>query len=102
MDHPLLQALHTPAITELAKRATGLTIDQIYLIGMAYLGIFFGNPRATRQINVEIPGLEQQHIDHFLAFTSCRRTKLGNRLRTEHALDEDSFTAIRRYENFRS
>jgi hypothetical protein len=79
---------NTPAITELAKRATGLTIDQIYLIGMAYLGIFFGNPRATRQINIEIPGLEQQHIDHFLAFTSCSRATLGNRLRAEHTLDE--------------
>lgn len=77
-----------PAIDTLAQAATGLAIDQIYLIGMSYLGIFFGEPRAVRKINVELPGLDRQHIENFLAFTSLSRADLSQRLRAEHALDE--------------
>ena len=79
---------NTPKIAALAQQATGLTVDEIYLIGMAYLGIFFGEPRASRQIDVQIPGLTQQHIDRFLAFTSLARNRLSSKLRDEHALDE--------------
>jgi hypothetical protein len=78
----------TPEIIEHSEQATGLTIDQIYLIGMAYLGMFITHPRATKQLKVEIPGITQAHIDKFLAFTSRTRTALGNRLRDEHTLDE--------------
>ncbi|MGM5022146.1 hypothetical protein [Tardiphaga sp. 367_B4_N1_1] len=79
---------NTPQIVAHAQQATGLTLDEIYLVGLAYLGIFFGQPRTTRQIDVQIPGLTQQHLDRFLAFTSLTRTELANRLRAEHALDE--------------
>jgi hypothetical protein len=79
---------NTPEIVAQTRQATGLTLDEIYLIGMAYLGIFFGQPRATRHIDVQIPGLTQEHVDRFLAFTSLSRNELSNRLRAEHALDE--------------
>jgi hypothetical protein len=79
---------NTPKIVAHAQEATGLTIDEIYLIGMAYLGIFFGQPRANRQIDVQIPGLAPQHIDRFLAFTSLTRNQLSSKLRDEHVLDE--------------
>jgi hypothetical protein len=79
---------NTPKIIAHARQATGLALDEIYLIGMAYLGIFFSQPRATQQIDVQIPGLAQEHVDRFLAFTSLTRRELSNRLRAEHALDE--------------
>lgn len=79
---------NTPEIVGYAERATGLTVDQIYLIGMSYLGVFFGSPRAARPLNVEIPGLTQEDFDRFLAFTSLRWNALATRLRCEHALDE--------------
>lgn len=79
---------NTPQIVAHAQQATGLTLDEIFLIGLAYLGIFFGQPRASRQIDVQIPGLTQDHLDRFLAFTSLTRSELANRLRAEHALDE--------------
>jgi hypothetical protein len=70
------------------EQATGLTLDQIYLIGMCYLGHFFGQPWASLTLNIEIPGLTQEHFDRFLAFTSLRRHELASRLRDEHSLDE--------------
>jgi hypothetical protein len=47
---------NTPPIDALSQKATGLTIDHIYLIGMSYLGMFLRNPFAMQQIKVEIPG----------------------------------------------
>ena len=79
---------NTPAIDAASQRATGLTIDHIHLIGMSYLGIFLTQAFAMQQINVEIPGLTQQHIDRFLRFTSLGVAELRNRLRAEHALDQ--------------
>ena len=77
---------NTPRIVVHALAATGLTIPEIYLIGMAYLRIFTRGPRARRQLDV--PGLTQQHIDRFLAFTSLTRDQLSDMLGFEHALDE--------------
>ena len=77
-----------PAICALAQQTVGLTIDEIYLIGLAYLGMFSDHPRATLQVNVQIPGITQKHLDQFLAFTSLSRNGLSNKLRAEHALNE--------------
>jgi hypothetical protein len=79
---------NTPEIVAHARIATGLTVEQIYLIGMCYLGNFLENPRVARQLDIQIPGLTQEHFDRFLAFTSLRWNVLAGRLRAEHALDE--------------
>jgi hypothetical protein len=79
---------NTPEILGHAAQATHLSIDQIYLVGMCYLGSFFANPRVERELDVQIPGLTQEHFNRFLAFTSLRWNELANRLRAEHALDE--------------
>jgi hypothetical protein len=79
---------NTSAITEIAERTLGLSIDQIYLIGMAYIAIFSKNPHATVPPNVEIPGLQVEHVERFLALTSRSSAFLRARLRAEHALDE--------------
>jgi hypothetical protein len=79
---------NTPEIAQYTEQATGLTIEQIYLIGLCYLGHFFEQPWSTRILDVQIPGLAQEHFDQFLNFTSLGRPELANRLRDEHALDE--------------
>jgi hypothetical protein len=79
---------NTPTIDIVSQQATGLTIDHIYLIGMTFIGIFFGQPFVTRPIKVELPGVAQEHIERFLRFTSLDLVGLGAKLRAEHALDE--------------
>jgi hypothetical protein len=80
---------NTPSIDALLQRATELTVDQIYLIGMSYLGKFLQRPDVMQQAKVEIPGLTGQHFDLFLRFTSLSFGELRNKLRAEHALDAD-------------
>lgn len=78
---------NTPAIAPHAAQATGLTVEQIYLIGMCYLGMFFDSSRALHRPTIELPGITQDHVDRFLAFTSLSRRELASRLRAEHTLD---------------
>lgn len=90
---------NTPEITAHAQVATGLTVEQIYLIGL-YLGHFFDNPRWTRRVSVEIPRLTEEHLERFLAFTCTTRVALVEKLRSEHALDEGfayRYSSLRAY-----
>jgi hypothetical protein len=82
---------NTPSIVAICEQGTGLTIDKIYLIGVAFLGIFSRHPLIAQQMNIEIPGLDQAQIDLFLRLTSLGRAELSNRLRVEHSLDENFF-----------
>jgi hypothetical protein len=79
---------NTELITDVRTEATGLSVDEIYLIGMAYLGTLFGNSRSLERLNILIPGLGQGHFERFLKLTSLTHVELGNRLREQHALDE--------------
>jgi hypothetical protein len=79
---------NTPEISEFARASTGLTIDQIFLIGLLYLGTFASHSRAVKNMNVEVPGISSRHIELFLAFTSRTRRQLASMLRAEHALDD--------------
>jgi hypothetical protein len=91
---------NTPELSSHAEQATGLSIEQIYLIGMCYLGHFFEQPRWVRRVQVEIPGLNAGHIERFLAFTSLTRAALAEKLRTEHTLDEGfayRYSSLRAY-----
>jgi hypothetical protein len=79
---------NTPPLNEASLSAIELTIDQIYLIGMAYIGTFLDQAFATKTIQVKIPGLTERHIERFLRFASLSVAELRNKLRAEHALDE--------------
>ena len=61
---------NTPDILSYTKLATGLDLEQIYLIGLVYLSRFLEHPRVARRPDIQIPGLTQEHFDRFLAFTS--------------------------------
>ena len=67
---------------------TGLSIDQIFRIGMAFLAVFSNQARVSRQVEIRIPGLTQEDIDRFLAFASLPRDQLSDRLGAKHALNE--------------
>jgi hypothetical protein len=50
-----------PTIDALSQHATGLSINHIHIIGMAFIGKFLERPFVAQQINVEIPGLSATH-----------------------------------------
>ena len=78
---------NTPAISRICSAATGPTIDEIYLIGMAFMGTFLRSPRTLPRIAIR--GAGQDKLDAFLRFSSLPLAQLANRLRQEHALDAE-------------
>lgn len=89
---------NTPDISTICQQETGLTVDQIYLIGMALLGNFLSSARIFRKMNIQIPDITEDHFDHFLRMTASSRPAMAERLRQEHALDE---TFAYRYSSLR-
>ena len=71
---------NTPQIAPICTAATGLSLDQIYLIGMAYLGNSLRSSRSLERLNIQIPGLDHGHFDCFLRFTSLTQAEFNNRL----------------------
>lgn len=66
---------------------TGLSVREIYLIGLLFFGIFSSNARSLQRMRIEVPGLTQEHIDRFLAFTALSLEGLRRKLQAEHILD---------------
>lgn len=79
---------NTPEIAGFTQQATGLSLDEIYIVGMLYLGHFSKMPRVHRNLDIQIPKIKQEHLNRFLDFTSLTRNGLGSQLRSEHILDE--------------
>jgi hypothetical protein len=61
---------NTDDINPLCVAATGLTVDEIFLIGMAFLGTFIGNPCTIERMNIELPGIAREQIDCFIRVTA--------------------------------
>jgi hypothetical protein len=91
---------NVPEINPLLRQVTGLTVDQIYLIGMSLFGHFFESPFVYQPIKVTIPGISQQDINCFLRFMSLDYFDLRKRLNAEHKLDADfayRYSSLREY-----
>ena len=76
-----------PEIDTACREVTGLSVFEVYLIGIALVGIFTANSRTMERMNIEIPGLDQERIERFFRFTSLPLEELRAKLLQEHALD---------------
>jgi len=91
---------NAPQIDFHIQAVTGLTLKEIYTIGMCYIGHFLQAPRIARVTDIQLPGITQDHLERFLAFTSLGRNELADRLRAEHVLDERfgySYSSLREF-----
>jgi hypothetical protein len=78
---------NTEDIVPLCEATTGLRVHEIYVIGMAFLGVFLGRPRTLEQTDVQLPGIDQAQVERFVGMNSLTLAELSNRLRDEHELD---------------
>lgn len=87
-------------IDALCREVTGLSVREIYLIGMAMAGVFLQHPRQQLPPRIEIPGLDADAVQRFLSFTASSLEDLSRKLKCEHALDESyayRYSSIRQY-----
>ena len=89
-----------PAIDEVCNDVLGLSVRQIYLCGLCFMGHFLSKAAMAWPIAVEIPGISEQTFQRFLSFTSRTIDELKPVLRSEQKYDDRfsySFSSLRAF-----
>jgi hypothetical protein len=83
-----IKIFNRPEINEIAMRLIGLSVEEIYLCGMAFIGMFLGHAGIDLPIQSNIQTLSSEKISRFLAFTSRSVHELRNLLKSEQQYNE--------------
>ena len=77
-----------PEIDEVCREKTGLSVYDIYIIGLGLVGTFLNSARIKREMSVSVRGLSPAKVELFLKFTSRSVQTLKRLLREQQAIDE--------------
>ena len=80
-------------LSKIIESATTLSIEKIFIMGMALLGYFLDHPAIFYPMNSQIPGLTNEDFDKFLQHFSKDLGDLKTRLNTEKQMNEKFFYA---------
>lgn len=90
-----------PSLNNMIKNNIGLTTQELYLIGMAFLGAYLRNFALFYPLDViSIPGLSQENFDKFKSCFSCNLPELKEKLLNEQQISEKfvySYSSLRKY-----
>jgi hypothetical protein len=78
-----------PKISEICLDQLGLSVEDIYLAGMAFLGSLLSSPALNASYTSDIKQLPVEKIERFLAFTSKPLAELKAILKSEQRYDAD-------------
>ena len=84
-----LKIFNHPTIVEICLDRLGLTVEEIFLCGMAFMGSFLSFPSVIASYTSEIKTLPREKIEKFLAFTSKTLAELRPILKAEQRYDAD-------------
>lgn len=77
-----------PPLSRIIERATELSIEKVFLMGMAFLGIFMENTALFYPPNIQIPGLTNDDFDKFLRHFAKDLGDLRTLLKAEEQMNE--------------
>lgn len=77
-----------PPLTRVVQTATGLSPDELFLYGMALLGVFIDTFAQSHPVNIQIPGLSSDGLERFLSRFSRSLPDLKVLLRDEHQMND--------------
>jgi hypothetical protein len=89
-----------PEIDGICLDRLNLTVSDIYLCGMAFMGMFIEHPAVNFPVKSDIRRLPVEKIDRFLAFTSRRAADLQSILKSEQRYDDKfayAYNSLRAY-----
>lgn len=75
-------------LSKIVMKATGLTVRELYLIGMALTGFFLTKFALYYPPNINLKSLEQKHLEHFLKHFSIPFQSLKENLIKEQEMNE--------------
>lgn len=77
-----------PALEQIVRRVIGLSVEELFLMGMALLGLFTTNIALHCPPNIQIPGLSVDTLDRFRAHFSIDLSSLKRRLKEEQQMND--------------
>ncbi len=83
---------HRP-LEEIVNNAFGMDTQALYLIGLAFLGVYLENIALLYPPNIEIEGMTLESLDKFINHFSLPISKLREHLRKEQEMNEKFFYA---------
>ena len=58
-------------VNQICLQSIGITVEDIFLIGLALIGVFTRNPRNVYPVKVNLQSVDHDKIERFLQITSC-------------------------------
>jgi hypothetical protein len=89
-----------PPMASVIQEVVGLTVEELFLMGMALLGSFTDNFALIKPVDVQIPGLSSDTLDRFLQHFSMELAALRDRLKSEQQMNDRfayAFHSLRAY-----
>lgn len=77
-----------PGIDEIVKNKTGIEVDNFYILSTALFGVYLNNFALNDPPNIQIPELNQEMLDMFLAMFSMQIETLRSKLIDEQELND--------------
>jgi hypothetical protein len=90
---------HSP-MAGVIQEIVGLTVEELFLTGMALLGTFTSNFALFRPVNIQIPGLSSDTFSRFLRHFSIGLAALRDKLKEEQEMNDKfayAFHSLRAY-----
>lgn len=87
-------------IDRICTARLGLSIDDVYLIDMMFLGVYLRHPRQAYPIKTDVPGITVEKVDKWLQFASTNLVAISAALKKNHKLDETyayRYSALREF-----
>ena len=89
-----------PPLSKIIERATDLSIEKIFLMGITFLGTFMKNSALFYPLNSQIPGLTNDDFEKFLRHFSKDLGDLRMSLKTEEQMNQNfayAYHSLRSY-----
>ena len=87
-------------IDRICMRLLGLSVYDVFLIGMLFLGVYLTHPRQRYPVICEVPGITPDKIDRWLGFAATDVMTLRSELHRTHKVDESyayRYSALRQH-----
>src|SRR3989344_1658373 len=89
-----------PKLSEVILKATGLTLDELFLIALALTGTYLDKYALFYPPKIDVKNIDQEHLDKFLKHFSLPINELRDRLSNEQRMNEKyayAFNSLRAY-----
>jgi hypothetical protein len=80
---------NNPRVKDIIENKIGLTVQQWYTIGMAFMGATLSHPKSSVDPEISIPGISKREFDIFSSFLSADLNTLRQKIEKDVKYDDE-------------